>query len=257
VLAGWGEDEPARPDELRSIDRRLLAAAHHNDVATARRVVEDGADVNAEDESQLYRKILGHPFVYDQIRPRVVGGIDMRPLYEMLGPEGRRVVLDVGCGTGDALKYLDGFERYLGVDNDPVAIDAASARFAGRTGVRFVCRTLRAEDVVELAPTGVVLSGLLHHLADAYAEAVLRLAARSPRLARIVTSDIVFLPGKHFNNLLARLDRGRQCRVPDGYAAVAGRAGLVVEKRAIVASSPANDRIQYFLMSLVQARPIS
>jgi SAM-dependent methyltransferase len=200
----------------------------------------------------LYRKILGHPFVYDRIRPRVVGGIDMRPLYQMLGPEGSRVVLDIGCGTGDALNYLDGFERYVGVDNDPAAIDAASARFAGRKGVRFVCRTLRAEDVVELAPTGVVLSGLLHHLADAYAEAVLRLAARSPRLARIVTSDIVFLPGKHFNNLLARLDRGRHCRMPDGYAAVARRAGLVVEKHAVVASSPANDRVQYFLMSLVQ-----
>jgi SAM-dependent methyltransferase len=199
----------------------------------------------------LYRKILGHPFVYDQIRPRVVGGIDMRPLYQMLGPEGSRVVLDVGCGTGDALNYLDGFERYLGVDTDPVAIDEASARFAGRKGVRFVCRTLRAEDVVELAPTGVVLSGLLHHLADAYAEAVLRLAARSPRLARIVTSDIVFLPGKRLNNLLARLDRGRHCRVPDGYAAVAGAAGLVVDKRALVASSPANDRVQQFMMSLV------
>ena len=27
----------------------------------------------------LFRKLLGHPFVYDQVRPRVVGGIDMRP----------------------------------------------------------------------------------------------------------------------------------------------------------------------------------
>ena len=73
----------------------------------------------------LYQKILGHPFVYEQIRPRVVGGIDMRGLYEMLGPEGSKVVLDVGCGTGDALNYLDGFEEYFGVDNDSVAIDAA------------------------------------------------------------------------------------------------------------------------------------
>lgn len=198
-----------------------------------------------------YQKILGHPFVYEKIRPRVVGGIDMRRLYEMLGPDGSLVVLDVGCGIGDALNYLEGFESYLGVDSDPVAIDAASARFSGQDGVRFVCRTLREEDVVELAPTGVVLSGLLHHLADPDAEAVLRLTARSPRLVRIVTNDIAFLPGKHFNNLLARLDRGRHCRVPEGYAALAKRAGLVVEKRAVVPSSPANDRVQYFAMSLV------
>ena len=35
----------------------------------------------------LYRKLLGHPFVYDQVRPRVVGGIDMRPLYDLLAGE--------------------------------------------------------------------------------------------------------------------------------------------------------------------------
>jgi uncharacterized protein len=52
LLAGCGEEKPARPDEPRPIDRRLLAAACENDVATARRLVEDGADVNAKDESQ-------------------------------------------------------------------------------------------------------------------------------------------------------------------------------------------------------------
>src|SRR5688572_1201057 len=163
----------------------------------------------------LYQKILGHPFVYEQIRPRVVGGIDMRGLYEMLGADGSKVVLDVGCGTGDALRYLDGFEEYVGIDNDPVAIEAASKRFGSKKGVRFECRTLRESDVAELAPTGVVLSGLLHHLSDSDAESLLRMVATSPRLARIVTSDIVYLPGKHFNNLLARLDRGKFCRGED------------------------------------------
>jgi hypothetical protein len=46
LLAGCGGDKPARPDERRSINGRLLAAAYDNDVATARRLVEDGADVN-------------------------------------------------------------------------------------------------------------------------------------------------------------------------------------------------------------------
>lgn len=200
----------------------------------------------------LYQKILGHPFVYEQIRPRVVGGIDMRSLYEMLGPEGSRVVLDVGCGTGDALRYLDGFDRYLGVDNDPIAIDAAQKRFGARENVRFECRTLREADVATLEPTGVVLSGLLHHLTDAEGEGLLRMVATSPRLARIVTSDIVYLPGKHFNNLLARLDRGKHCRARDGYTAIARRAGLKVEEEHVVSSAPGSDRVQYFLMSLVR-----
>ena len=203
----------------------------------------------------LYRKILGHPFVYDQVRPRVVGGIDMRPLYELLPPEARRSILDVGCGTGDALKYLDDFESYLGVDTDEVAIAAATKRWGHKPNVRFEARTLRAEDIVDLAPTGVVLSGVLHHLTNAEAEGVLRLAAGSPRLARIVTSDIVFLPGKLFNNVMAMMDRGRFCRDPDAYAALARRAGLVVERGLTIASSPSNDRVRYHVMALSVPAP--
>ena len=174
----------------------------------------------------LFRKLLGHPFVYDQVRPRVVGGIDMKPLYDLLGKEGRRVVLDVGCGTGDALKHLGDVEQYLGIDTDPIAIDAARARYGDRPNVRFECRYLLREDVVDLAPTGVVLSGVLHHLTNAEAEGVFYLATGSPNLVRIVTADIVFLPGKLFNNVLAMMDRGRYCREPDAYAGLARRAGL-------------------------------
>ncbi len=198
----------------------------------------------------LYRKILAHPFVYDQVRPRVVGGIDMRPLYDLLGPEARRFVLDVGCGTGDALRYLSGYERYLGVDTDEVAIATARKRWGNRPGVRFEHRTLRAEDVAELAPTGVVLSGVLHHLTNAEAENVLRLVAGSPRLVSVVTSDIVFLPGRLFNNVMAMMDRGRYCRDPDAYASLARQAGLVVKRGMTISSSPDNDRVRYYVMVL-------
>jgi len=198
----------------------------------------------------LYRKLLGHPFVYDQVRPRVVGGIDMRPLYDLLEGEARKVVLDVGCGTGDALKHLTDLDGYLGIDTDPIAIDAARARYGNRPNVRFECRHLHASDVVDLAPTGVVLAGVLHHLTNEEGEGVLRLAAGSPRLVRIVTSDIVFLPGMLFNNVLAMMDRGRHCRHPDAYAAIARRAGLEVLHGESTPSIPGNDRVQYHLMAL-------
>lgn len=197
----------------------------------------------------LFRKLLGHPFVYDQVRPRVVGGIDMKPLYDLLGPEGRKVVLDVGCGTGDALRHLGDVERYLGVDTDPVAIDAARRRYGHRPNVRFECRHLHAADVIDFAPTGVVLSGVLHHLTNAEAEGIFRLALGSPSLVRIVTLDIVFLPGNLFNNVLAMMDRGRYCREPDAYAGLGRRAGLEVEKAFVMESSPGNERVQYYVMS--------
>jgi SAM-dependent methyltransferase len=200
--------------------------------------------------SSAWRKMLGHPFVYDQIRPRVVGGIDMRPVYERLPSEARRLVLDVGCGTGDALRYLDDFEAYLGIDTDPIAIAHARKRWASRPNVRFEARLLEPEDVVRLEPTGVVLSGVLHHLTNDEAVSVFRLVGASPRLVRIVTNDIVFLPGRLFNNVLAMMDRGRYCRHPDAYAELARRAGLRVEEAGTITSSPTNDRVRYFVMSL-------
>ena len=198
----------------------------------------------------LWRKLLGQPFVYDQIRPRVVGGIDMRPLYELLPKESRTLVLDVGCGTGDALRYLDDFGMYLGIDTDEIAIQAARARYKDRPNVSFWARTLEPEHVTELEPTGVVLSGVLHHLSNEAAVGILRMVASSPRLVRVVTSDIVFVPGMLFNNVLAMMDRGRYCRDPDGYAALARNAGLEVEQALSMASSEGNDRVRYHVMAL-------
>lgn len=201
----------------------------------------------------LYRRILGHPFVYEQVRPRVVGGIDMRPVYDLLPSEARASVLDVGCGTGDALHYLDYFDSYLGVDTDEVAIAAARKRWGSRPSVRFEVGELREGDVAKLAPTGVILSGVLHHLANEEAERVLRLVAGSPRLVRVVTSDIVFVPGRLFNNVLAMLDRGRHCRDADAYAELGRRAGLEVEVGLSISSSPTSDRVRYHVMALAPA----
>src|SRR3954470_15225895 len=73
----------------------------------------------------LYQRLLGIPFVYDRVRPFVVGGIDMSPLFRNLQARRDDVILDVGCGTGMALDYLDGFAAYHGFDTDEVAIGFA------------------------------------------------------------------------------------------------------------------------------------
>ena len=69
LLAGCGgDDQPAEPTGLRAIDQRLLAAAYANDVATARRLVADGADVNAKDDSQQSAYLIATSEVGDDPR---------------------------------------------------------------------------------------------------------------------------------------------------------------------------------------------
>jgi ankyrin repeat protein len=69
ALAGCGSDEPTVPEDgPRAIDRELLAAAYENDVATARRLIEEGADVNFKDDSQQSAYLIATSEVGDDPR---------------------------------------------------------------------------------------------------------------------------------------------------------------------------------------------
>lgn len=200
----------------------------------------------------LHQKLLGMPFVYNHVRPLVVGGIDMGPIYRRLEATSGATVLDIGCGTGNALEYLDSFERYVGMDTDPIAIQAAQQRYGGRPGVTFSSRPCTEADVEALQPTHVVMAGLLHHLSDADAKQVLALPLKSSRFRRLVTQDIVYLDGaEHWvSNFFARLDRGRFCRRVEGYRALAEAAGLKIVSDALLWSHPNSRRAKYYVLTL-------
>jgi SAM-dependent methyltransferase len=198
----------------------------------------------------LYRRIVGHPIVYEYVRPLVVGGIDMSPAYTRLGVGREATVLDIGCGTGDALEHLGEFGSYLGLDTDAEAVSYAKTRHQARLNARFECRECTKADLVEYAPTHVSMIGLLHHLPDDVAVELLASLKQSARLSAAVTLDIVYLDGHHYNNLLARLDRGKHCRTRSAYIELAQRAGLTVRDTALVKSHPTRGLVDYFIMEL-------
>jgi SAM-dependent methyltransferase len=198
----------------------------------------------------LLARFLGHPWVFENVRPLAVGGVDMSHAYHRLGCNDDSVVLDIGCGTGDALKHLRRFADYVGLDTDPRAIQFAAERWKERPRARFESRLCTAADLRESAPTHVALIGLLHHLTDAESVELLRMLRESRRLVRAVALDIVYLPGKPFNNLMARLDRGRYCRTPAGYLELAKAAGLVVLDQYVARSHPTRGLVQYHVLEL-------
>lgn len=202
----------------------------------------------------LLDRFLGHPFVFEHVRPLAVGGVDMSHAYKRLDLAADSVVLDIGCGTGDALKHVDRFESYLGIDTDPRAIAFAIERWKARPNARFESRLCTAADLRDFAPTHVALIGLLHHLTDAEAVELLSMLHESPRLVRAVTLDIVYLPGRPYNNLMARFDRGKYCRKPDEYAELAAQAGLRVVDRYIARSHPTRGLVQYYVLELTPGR---
>lgn len=201
----------------------------------------------------LHQKILSMPFVYNHVRPWVLGGIDLSPLYRRLEVGPSDVVLDIGCGTGDALTYLSGFGRYVGADIDPVAIASATERHGNHPNVEFWCKLVSKADVAAVQPSVVVLAGLLHHLSDQDAIEVLQLACTAPSVRRAVTLDIVYLDGREhlISNAFAALDRGRHCRRREQYRALVQRAGVELIADELIWGDNKRKRARYFIMQLV------
>ncbi|MBW2687568.1 MAG: class I SAM-dependent methyltransferase, partial [Deltaproteobacteria bacterium] len=172
----------------------------------------------------LYDRILGHPFVYHYVRPLVVG-IDYTPQYEALDAQSDDRILDIGCGGGDALRYLGSFETYHGFDTDEVAISFAQQRpEAGRSNVHFETAPVTPATFQNVRPTRVMMNGLLHHVDDEAAVQLLRMCGATNTVERIVTNDPVYLADEPLNNILARLDRGRFVRRIEGYRDLVARA---------------------------------
>jgi SAM-dependent methyltransferase len=200
----------------------------------------------------LYQRVLGTPFVYNYVRPLIVGGIDMSPFYDRLEATAGDIVLDVGCGTGNALTHLNGFSKYEGIDSDEVAIDFARKAYGDRAGVSFKCKLCTTEDVVELQPSRVVLFGLLHHISDEQILTLFSTLRTSTKLRRIVTVDIVYLPHSPVSNFLARLDRGKFCRRRPDYESLVVQSGLRLAQSEIMLSHPTRGLAKYLVMTIEQ-----
>jgi SAM-dependent methyltransferase len=200
----------------------------------------------------LYDRILGHPFVYHHIRPFVVG-IDYTPQYEALDAHSGDRVLDIGCGGGDALRYLDGFETYHGFDIDEVAIAFARQRpEAAEANVHFAAALVSPTTFQDIRPTRVVMNGLLHHLDDDAAIELLTMCSETETVGRVVTTDPMYLKGEPLSNLMARLDRGRFVRRPQGYRDLVARAGLTIAREETVRSHPTRGIARYWVMVLTR-----
>ena len=127
-------------------------------------------------------------------------------------------IIDLGCGTGASLAHLPEGISYVGVDIHSDYIRAALARFGTRG--TFLCSDLTTVDLSEFAPFDLAISsGVLHHLNDAQARAVVQLARAVVRPGgRLVTIDPCYVRGQSpIAKFLKDHDRGRHIRDAEGY----------------------------------------
>lgn len=167
------------------------------------------------------RQILGRPLVYRAFGV-LIGAARSREIFvgEHVRPEPGQRVLDIGCGTGELVAYLTGVD-YDGFDESAEYVSAARARYPG---IRFSCERIDARvarpESVDLA----VACGVLHHLTDAEAVELLRLAHASLRAGgRLITLDGCYVAGQSaVSRTLLSWDRGRHVRARGEYLRLMG-----------------------------------
>lgn len=167
------------------------------------------------------RSVLSQPAVYD-LWSRMVGGRRAQTLIvrDHVRPSPGMRLLDLGCGTGELLEFLDDV-AYVGVDLSEDYVARARETF-GEQG------EFHVGDVTSFEPEAAsfdvsVAIGVLHHLDDAGARRLFATAARSLRPGgRMVTVDPTLIERQHpLARFVIERDRGDDVRGPEGYAALA------------------------------------
>ncbi len=166
----------------------------------------------SERQNGLYA-LLCRPIVYDLAQACIRSQASRRRFFaEHVRQRPGDSVLDLGCGTGDALPYLT-TDEYVGVDFNPRYVRVARERFPGR-GCFIVSDLLRLNEELD-GPFDVALAlGVLHHLADDVAGAALKTVAQllAPT-GRFVTHDPVLTDSQSWMaRWFVKRDRGPYVR---------------------------------------------
>lgn len=175
--------------------------------------------------ASLKEFILSYPSIYSLYRNAVFSAASQRDIVaRYIQPREGESVFDIGCGPGDLLEFLPPSVKYIGFDAESKYIESAKARYGTRG--EFFCGRVNSESLKELPSFDIVMAfGIIHHLDDAEAEWLFKLADSALKPGgRLVTYDNCYTENQSaIAKYIISKDRGRHVRTVDGYEKLAGK----------------------------------
>ncbi|HPA19195.1 MAG TPA: class I SAM-dependent methyltransferase [Verrucomicrobiae bacterium] len=163
----------------------------------------------------------GRTAIYDRLRNWLEG--DFRMQAEVIAGEGLPEcgrVIDVGCGTATFARLFDP-DRYVGIDLDAVYVGGARRRAPGHT---FHQMDATSTDFPAGSFDGGLVVGVLHHLDDATAAAVLDELRRVVKPGgRMLIMEQTHSPWTNpIGRFVNHFDKGGFIRSPEEYGRLIG-----------------------------------
>lgn len=177
---------------------------------------------------RLVNFCAGRTAIYDSLRHWLEGNFRMQAdAIRREGLDRCGKVIDVGCGTATFSKMFPA-DDYVGIDLDPVYVEGARLR-APQHAIRQMDATRM--DFPPASFDGGLVVGVLHHLDDATAAAVLDELRRVVRpKGRILVMEQTHSPWTNpIGRLVNRFDKGAFIRAMGDYASLLARSFNVVE----------------------------
>jgi cyclopropane fatty-acyl-phospholipid synthase-like methyltransferase len=170
-----------------------------------------------------WRALLSMPGLY-KFCMNLLGSVNSRRTFieTYVRPYPGIRILDIGCGPATILDYLPEETTYVGVDISQAYIEDAQAKYGNRG--KFYCLPLESISDVGLNRYDLVIGvGVLHHLNDTQGQNFFSIASNTLKYnGRCVVLDPCIVDNQHpIARFLISMDRGRNIRTADAYAALA------------------------------------
>ncbi len=168
------------------------------------------------------KAVLSKPQIYN-LFSKIVGrkGNAGRFVQNAIKPFPGCRILDIGCGTGRILSHLpDSIGEYEGFDMSASYIEAARTQWKDRNNCSFFCQKVSDATIEVKEHYDIVLAiGVLHHLTDAEAGDLVRIAHQVlKKKGALITYDPVHEENQHwFAKWFISKDRGQSVRTVVGY----------------------------------------